>query len=143
MLRPVKEIEPLRIATLAAVRERETGWGKLIVGPEVARWFPAGDVRADATVIAVLGDGREDFIAGEKLEPIYLREVSFVKPRPRVSSDTSRSPCPPVNQVALAPEGRSYASPTFVQLRPSKAQGSPVIGRERPAPRNRPFVFNE
>jgi tRNA threonylcarbamoyl adenosine modification protein YeaZ len=78
----VKEIEPLRIATLAAVRERERV-GNLIVGPEVTRWFPGGRTLVpDASVIAVLAGRREDFVAGEKLEPVYLREVNFVKAAP-------------------------------------------------------------
>ena len=30
-------------------------------------------------MVARLADGRTDFKAGEKLEPIYLRETNFVK----------------------------------------------------------------
>jgi hypothetical protein len=44
------------------------------VGPEAARLiFPS------AAMIARRADGRTDFAAGEKLEPIYLRETNFVK----------------------------------------------------------------
>jgi len=38
-----------------------------------------------AAMLARLAAERSDFIAGEKLEPIYLRETSFVKaPPPRI-----------------------------------------------------------
>ena len=64
------------------MRERA---GELIVGPEVTRWFPGGrESVPDASVLAVLAAEREDFVPGDKLEPIYLREVKFVKaPPPR------------------------------------------------------------
>jgi hypothetical protein len=35
-----------------------------------------------AAAIGQLAQGRRDFIAGEKLEPIYLREARFVKAPP-------------------------------------------------------------
>jgi hypothetical protein len=55
------------------------------MGPEAGRtlanaveWYPA------AAVLAQLAAGRSDFVSGDKLTPIYLREVSFVKaPPPR------------------------------------------------------------
>ena len=73
---------PLRLATLAEVREREQA-GRRLVGPEVTRWFPDGQVMFPrAERLARLALARCDFVAGEALEPIYLRETSFVKAPP-------------------------------------------------------------
>jgi len=78
-----KEIAPLRLATLAEVREREQA-GEILLGPEVTRWFPNGRiVFPRAATLGRLALGRADFVAGEKLEPIYLRETIFVKAPPR------------------------------------------------------------
>ena len=77
-----RQLWPLRLATLAAVREREAA-GERLVGPEVTRWFPKGQVLFPRA--AQLGESaakRSDFVAGEKLEPIYLRETTFVKAPP-------------------------------------------------------------
>jgi hypothetical protein len=35
-----------------------------------------------AAVLGQLALGRSDFVAGDKLEPIYLRETNFVKAPP-------------------------------------------------------------
>ena len=77
-----RQLSPLRLATLAEVRERETA-GARLVGPEVTRWFPKGQLLFPSA--ARLGESaakRNDFVAGEKLEPIYLRETTFVKAPP-------------------------------------------------------------
>ena len=80
-----REISPLRIATLAEAQEREQA-GERLIGPEVTRWFPGGRVVFPrAAMLARLALGRSNFVAGEKLAPIYLRETAFVKaPPPRV-----------------------------------------------------------
>ena len=78
----MREVAPLRLATLAEVRGHE-GAGERLVGPEVTRWFPGGQVIFPRA--ARLGEFalmRTDFVAGEKLEPIYLRETAFVKAPP-------------------------------------------------------------
>jgi tRNA threonylcarbamoyl adenosine modification protein YeaZ len=77
-------VEPLRLVQREEVEQRAQA-GELIAGPEVTRWFPKGKVLIpDAAVIAELAAGRNDFLPGDQLEPIYLREVSFVKaPPPR------------------------------------------------------------
>jgi tRNA threonylcarbamoyladenosine biosynthesis protein TsaB len=82
-----RTVEPLRIVTLAEVRERESR-GERLIGPEVTRWIPSGRiVFPRAAVLGRLGLSRSDFIFAERLEPIYLREASFVKaPPPRVVS---------------------------------------------------------
>ncbi len=81
----VRELSALRLVTLAAVRKlRETG--AVLIGPEATRWFPeARIVVPRAATLGRLALGRTDFVAGEKLKPIYLRETKFVKaPPPRV-----------------------------------------------------------
>jgi tRNA threonylcarbamoyl adenosine modification protein YeaZ len=78
-------LEPLRLAALAEVQARQAAGG-IIVGPEVANWFPGSRVLFPrASMLGRLALGRTDFIAGERLEPIYLRETRFVKaPPPRI-----------------------------------------------------------
>jgi tRNA threonylcarbamoyl adenosine modification protein YeaZ len=80
----LREISPLRLATLGAVRGRAES-GEQLVGPEVTRWFPNGRVVFPRA--ARLGERaltRTDFVAGETLVPVYLRETTFVKaPAPR------------------------------------------------------------
>lgn len=80
-----RELEPLHIATADDVKAHATAGGCLI-GPEVTRWFPAGKIIFPrASTLAKLATTRADFVTGAELEPIYLRETSFVKaPPPRV-----------------------------------------------------------
>ncbi|MBI2925972.1 MAG: tRNA (adenosine(37)-N6)-threonylcarbamoyltransferase complex dimerization subunit type 1 TsaB [Verrucomicrobia bacterium] len=80
-----REVEPLHLATFEEV-ERHSRAGALLIGPEVTRWFPTGRVLfPDAATLGRLAAGRTDFAQGEDLEPIYLRQTSFVKaPPPRV-----------------------------------------------------------
>jgi tRNA threonylcarbamoyl adenosine modification protein YeaZ len=82
-----REIEPLRIVSAAEVNRRADAGGA-VIGPEVTKWFPMGKiVFPRATVLGRLALARTDFVSGEKLEPIYLRETQFVKaPPPRIIS---------------------------------------------------------
>jgi tRNA threonylcarbamoyl adenosine modification protein YeaZ len=79
------EFESLRIGTTTEMRECEQS-GELLIGPEATRWFPAGKIIFPrAATLGKLAINRSDFVAGEKLEPIYLRETKFVKaPPPRI-----------------------------------------------------------
>jgi tRNA A37 threonylcarbamoyladenosine modification protein TsaB len=78
-----RALTPLRLATLAEVQAREAA-GEIIVGPEVGTCFPRGRLLIPrAATLGGLAVGRTDFIPGEKLEPIYLRETKFVKAPPR------------------------------------------------------------
>ena len=85
----VQNLSPLALATLAEVQACSVG-SESIVGPEVKQWFPLGRiVFPRAGVLGRLAAGRSDFVCGEKIEPIYLRETSFVKaPPPRVIPET-------------------------------------------------------
>jgi tRNA threonylcarbamoyl adenosine modification protein YeaZ len=71
----------LKLATLEEARAQAVDGA--IVGPEANRWFPEGRILfPNAPVLAKLAETRTDFIEGEKLEPIYLRETNFVKAAP-------------------------------------------------------------
>jgi tRNA threonylcarbamoyladenosine biosynthesis protein TsaB len=75
----LKKIEPLKIVTLAEIKSRADA-DEILTGPEVAKWFPNGRaIFPRAAVLAKLAASRDDFVAGEKLEPVYLRETNFVK----------------------------------------------------------------
>lgn len=80
-----KETAPLRLVSRNDAAAREQA-GDLMAGPEVNRWFPRGKVVIPrAATVGRLALGRTDSIAGEELEPIYLRETQFVKaPTPRM-----------------------------------------------------------
>jgi len=78
------ETEPLRLATPGEVRARALAGGT-VLGPEAAHFFPG--CRASFPRAATLGRlawGRSDFVSGEEMVPIYLRQTQFVKaPPPR------------------------------------------------------------
>ena len=77
----LKEIAPLKI--VAAEVESRANAGEILIGPEVTRWFPNGrTIFPDAAMLAKLAATRNNFNAGEKLEPVYLRETNFVKTPP-------------------------------------------------------------
>ena len=71
------EIAPLKIVTAAEIAARKNA-GEICAGPAAEPvLFPS------ATMLVRLATGREDFLPGEQLVPIYLREVNFVKSPPR------------------------------------------------------------
>jgi tRNA threonylcarbamoyl adenosine modification protein YeaZ len=77
-----KEIEPLKILPVAEIQSRSDAAG-ILIGPEVTKWFPNGrTIFPRAATVAKLAVGRNDFVAGEKLEPVYLRATNFVKAPP-------------------------------------------------------------
>lgn len=76
------ETSSLKLASRAEAQQSEQR-GELLVGPEVTQWFPNGKtVFPQAAMLARLAMARTDFLSGEKLEPIYLRETTFVKAPP-------------------------------------------------------------
>jgi tRNA threonylcarbamoyl adenosine modification protein YeaZ len=79
-----REIEPLRLATRGEVNACIQAGGTLI-GPEAAKLFPGSRALFPrAATLGRLAWGRTDFVPGEALVPIYLRQTQFVKaPPPR------------------------------------------------------------
>ena len=75
----------LKIVTLETLRTLNTE-NQVFIGSEITRWFPdAKTVFPTADVLGAMAALRTDYVAGETLEPIYLREPGFVKaPPPRV-----------------------------------------------------------
>jgi tRNA threonylcarbamoyl adenosine modification protein YeaZ len=80
-----RETEPLRLAGLPEVQARQQAGG-ILIGPEVTKWFPGSRVLYPrAATLGGLAQGRTDFVPGEEMRPIYLRETQFVKaPSPRI-----------------------------------------------------------
>jgi tRNA threonylcarbamoyladenosine biosynthesis protein TsaB len=78
-------VEPLHLATFDEAQAHCDKGGLLVLPERLAR-FPQGRVLLpDAATLGELAADRMDFVGGDKLEPIYLRETSFVKaPPPRV-----------------------------------------------------------
>jgi len=77
-----QELEPLQITSTARMESR-AGPGEIWVGPEVTRWWPEGKtLYPSAAMLGRLAAGRENFVSGEALTPIYLREATFVKAPP-------------------------------------------------------------
>jgi tRNA threonylcarbamoyladenosine biosynthesis protein TsaB len=78
----LKEIAPLKIVSVAEIESRAAA-GEILIGPEATSRFPSGkDLFPQAAMLATRAAQRTDFVAGEKLEPIYLRETNFVKAPP-------------------------------------------------------------
>jgi tRNA A37 threonylcarbamoyladenosine modification protein TsaB len=79
-----RETEPLRLASKAEIQALADA-GQTLLGPDIARWFAgAKDLHPSAAMLGRLACGRRDFVSGETLEPIYLRETAFKKaPPPR------------------------------------------------------------
>jgi tRNA threonylcarbamoyl adenosine modification protein YeaZ len=75
--------EPLRLIARGEVGKSPS---TLLIGPEVTEDFKRGKLMFPrAATVGTLAVSRTDFVAGEKLEPIYLRETQFVKaPPPRI-----------------------------------------------------------
>ena len=68
-----QQISPLAIVPAAEVEACQLR-GEICAGPELERTlFPS------AAAVAQLARGRTDFVPGERLEPVYLRETNFVK----------------------------------------------------------------
>lgn len=79
-----REIEPLRILDAGAANARAAAGG-IVIGPEATRCVAeARTVFPRAATLARLAAAREDCSDETQLEPVYLRETTFVKaPPPR------------------------------------------------------------
>jgi tRNA threonylcarbamoyladenosine biosynthesis protein TsaB len=68
------EMEPLRIAPVSYIREG------IVVGPEASKLVTgAKDLVPRAETLARMALASGKFVPGEDLEPIYLRQTTFVK----------------------------------------------------------------
>ena len=77
-----REVEVLKLVPAEQVQHLCLA-GERVLGPEVAaRFAGAQDLYPQAPVLGRLAVGRADFVAGEKLEPIYLRQADFKKAPP-------------------------------------------------------------
>jgi len=77
-----RKIEPLRLATFQELQQREAN-GERFIGPDIASRFSTGRLAFPrAATLARLALDRNDFLSGEKMEPIYLRPPQFVKTQP-------------------------------------------------------------
>ena len=81
----LQNTEPLRIASFDEVQQHLKK-NEPVIGPGIEKQIPSSkDYFADAAMLGRIALADTNFAAGEKLEPIYLREVSFVKTPPRRS----------------------------------------------------------
>jgi tRNA threonylcarbamoyladenosine biosynthesis protein TsaB len=77
-----RTVEPLRLIALDEATAR-CARGTTLVWPDLLGRFPGSRVLLpDASALALLATTRPDFVSGDKLEPVYLRETSFVKASP-------------------------------------------------------------
>lgn len=77
------EIAPLKLVSMEEVVSHQKK-GEFVAGPDADRLPGSRALFPTAGTIALLAAGRQDFVYGEKLEPLYLRETSFLKaPPPR------------------------------------------------------------
>jgi tRNA threonylcarbamoyl adenosine modification protein YeaZ len=79
-----RETRPLKLAGLDEVRSLAAA-GEMIVGPDATRWVPSVRILfPTAAALGMLAAPRTGFVAGNQMEPIYLRETTFLKsPPPR------------------------------------------------------------
>ncbi len=78
----LRELSPLRIVKPATVDDLQAA-GISLIGPDPRVVGYGGSVVwPDAAAVAELAAACLEFVAGEKLEPIYLREIAFVKAKP-------------------------------------------------------------
>jgi len=77
-----REVETLKLASGAEVQARLEA-GTQLIGPEITGSFPQGrQILPLAGMMGQLAVGRNDYVSGETLEPIYLRQTTFVKAPP-------------------------------------------------------------
>ena len=81
-----RETEALGLAPLSRIQALAAA-GEALLGPDIARWVDGGrDLYPAAIMLGRLACARRDFVPGETLEPIYLRQTAFKKaPPPRLA----------------------------------------------------------
>lgn len=77
-----KETSPLKLVPVQELQSL-AATGAVLIGPEIDRWVADATVMfPDARQLGLLASALASIVPGEKLEPIYLRQVSFVKAPP-------------------------------------------------------------
>jgi len=77
-----RDVEGLRVASFSEI-ETLARRGERLLGPGAAEWFAtAQTLYPEAAILGRLACDRRDFVAAEKLAPIYLRETTFKKAPP-------------------------------------------------------------
>ena len=77
----VGEIEALHIVSADEIRKR-IDTGEKVVGPDLDGFAGSELVYPEASIVAMLAGKGSNFISSDKLEPIYLRETTFIKAPP-------------------------------------------------------------
>ncbi|MBL9170990.1 MAG: tRNA (adenosine(37)-N6)-threonylcarbamoyltransferase complex dimerization subunit type 1 TsaB [Verrucomicrobiales bacterium] len=78
----VEQAHPLQLVSVAEATRRLSA-GETVTGPDLERLLPQSTpLFPSATVLAELGRVRSHFQQPEALEPVYLRETTFVKIAP-------------------------------------------------------------
>jgi tRNA A37 threonylcarbamoyladenosine modification protein TsaB len=78
----IQESEALHLEPALRVKER-MAQGEVVVGPDLEDRLPGARMLCpDAVTLGRLAAGRNDFIPGERMEPIYLRVASYKKAPP-------------------------------------------------------------
>ena len=72
----IRNVEPTRLAKRKEYESLLTA-GRPVIGPGLGDTFPA------AEHIGYLAAGRSDFVEASQLEPVYLRQLDFVKVPPQ------------------------------------------------------------
>ncbi len=76
---PPRLVEPLRLIRVEQAKTLCEN-GQLLIWPDLVVRFPQGRVLLpDAGVLGQLASSRTNFVSGDLLAPIYLRDVTFVK----------------------------------------------------------------
>lgn len=74
----VRVLEPLHLVPSTEIEDRARA-GEAVIGPD-AQSFSGGKILfPEAAILGQLAAVQTNFVSAEKLEPIYLRETSFVK----------------------------------------------------------------
>lgn len=100
----IRQTKPLRLAARTDV-DAEQNAGSQLIGPEITKWFPGGRlIFPRAAALGQVALDHSDFVSGEKIEPIYLRETTFVKAPPaRTPIGSTESPSPQSSPPARGP----------------------------------------
>jgi tRNA threonylcarbamoyladenosine biosynthesis protein TsaB len=78
-------LDPLHLVQVQALQSHAARPNAILIGPEITKWVTSGRILFPAAeALANLAAPVDQWVPAEQLEPIYLREITFVKaPPPR------------------------------------------------------------